>query len=157
MSIKRRLRERIYHAFNMQCSIHTESHLNDLSPENLATLRAMGVRHLSMGVEALQDHHLRTLGRPYIAAEALAALDRAVAQDFECVNVDLIFALPDQTLDELRQAGRALSTRRWPGCDLPALHFPVHTVDARPCARAQPAADLWGASRRDAWPEQVVL
>jgi oxygen-independent coproporphyrinogen-3 oxidase len=71
-----RILEHIYHSFNMQCGIHMESHLNDLSAANLQTIAALGVEHLSMGVEALQDHHLRTLCRPYTADEARAAIAR---------------------------------------------------------------------------------
>jgi len=66
------------------------------------------VEHLSIGVEALQDRHLRTLCRPYTAAEARATIERVIGKGFKCVNVDLIFALPNQTHTELRQAGRAL-------------------------------------------------
>ncbi|MGD0016053.1 MAG: coproporphyrinogen-III oxidase family protein [Verrucomicrobiia bacterium] len=100
--------ERIYQRFNMQCSIHMESHPNDLNAANLNSIAAMGVEHLSIGVEALQDRHLRTLCRPYTAAEARAAIGRAVGRGFKCVNVDFIFALPNQTHDELRQAARTL-------------------------------------------------
>ncbi len=100
--------ETVYQRFNMQCSIHLESHPDDLSPENLDTIRAMGVEHLSIGIEALQDHHLRTLRRPYTAAEAQAAIARAVAGHFKCVNVDLIFALPNQTHQELDLSSRLL-------------------------------------------------
>jgi coproporphyrinogen III oxidase-like Fe-S oxidoreductase len=103
-----RILDHIYRKFNMQCGIHMESHPNDLSPENLNTIVAMGVEHLSMGIEALQDRHLRTLCRPYSAAEAQAAIARAVEKGFECVNVDLIFALPDQTHEELERSARAL-------------------------------------------------
>jgi oxygen-independent coproporphyrinogen-3 oxidase len=66
------------------------------------------VRYVSVGVEALQDRHLRTLQRPYTVAEAKAAVRRAVARGFDCVNADTIFALPGQTLDEVEEAGRAL-------------------------------------------------
>ncbi|MGD0651966.1 MAG: radical SAM protein, partial [Verrucomicrobiia bacterium] len=103
-----RILKHIYHRFNMQCSIHMESHPNDLNAANLNSIAAMGVEHLSIGVEALQDRHLRTLCRPYTAAEARVAIERAVGKGFKCVNVDLIFALPDQTRDELRQAARTL-------------------------------------------------
>jgi oxygen-independent coproporphyrinogen-3 oxidase len=103
-----RILEGIYRTFNMQCSIHMESHPNDLSASNLNTIVSMGVEHLSIGIEALQDRHLRALCRPYTAAEARAAIERAVGKGFKCVNVDLIFALPDQTHQELRQAGQAL-------------------------------------------------
>jgi len=92
----------------MQCDIHMESHPNHLTSDNLDTITSMGVKHLSMGVEALQDRHLRTLNRPYTVEEVKAAVERAVSKGFECVNVDLIFALPDQTYNEVGQAGRAL-------------------------------------------------
>jgi oxygen-independent coproporphyrinogen-3 oxidase len=98
----------IFRSFNMRCEIHMESHLNDLSKENLDAIRGLGVQHLSMGVEALQDRHLRTLQRPYTVQEAKAAVERAVAKGFKCVNADLIFALPDQSLAEIEQAGREL-------------------------------------------------
>jgi coproporphyrinogen III oxidase-like Fe-S oxidoreductase len=103
-----RILDHIYRRFNMQCGIHMESHLNDLSPENLSTIVSMGVEHLSMGIEALQDRHLRTLCRPYTATEAQAAIAKAVEKGFECVNVDLIFALPDQTHEELERSARVL-------------------------------------------------
>jgi oxygen-independent coproporphyrinogen-3 oxidase len=95
----------IYKVFNMQCDIHIESHPNDLSMDNLNTIISMGVRHLSIGVEALQNRHLRTLNRPYSVGEVKVAVERAVNKDFKCVNVDIIFALPDQVYDEIEQAG----------------------------------------------------
>lgn len=103
-----RILEHIYRMFNMQCGIHMESHPNDLSCENLSAITALGVEHLSVGVEALQDRHLRTLRRTYEAAEARQAVERAVGAGFQCVNADLIFALPSQTLDELREAASTL-------------------------------------------------
>ena len=100
--------EHIFGAFNMRCEIHMESHPNDLSKENLDAIKCLGVQHLSMGVEALQDRHLRTLQRPYTVQEAKGAVQRAVGAGFDCVNVDLIFALPDQTVGDVEQAGREL-------------------------------------------------
>ena len=94
--------------FNLQCDIHMESHLNDLSPENLDVIANMGVRHLSMGVESLQDRHLKTLQRPYTVAQARETVARVVRHGFKCVNVDVIFAVPGQTLAEVRQTGHAL-------------------------------------------------
>ena len=96
--------EHVYRRFRMHCDIHMESHPNDLSSENIRAILALGVRHLSTGVEALQDHHLRTLHRPYTAAQAREAIGRAVAAGFACVNADLIFALPHQTYGEVEEA-----------------------------------------------------
>ena len=101
--------EHIFKHFNMHCEIHMESHPNHLSVENLNTIMSMGVKHLSMGVEALQDRHLRTLRRPYTTEEVRAIINRAVHKNFKCVNVDLIFALPNQTYNEIEQAGQILA------------------------------------------------
>ena len=100
--------DRILVVFNMKCEIHMESHPNHLTPENLKAIIDMGVRHLSMGVEALQDKHLKMLGRPYTEEKAKIAVGRAVNMDFVCVNTDIMFALPYQTYNEVEQAGRAL-------------------------------------------------
>ncbi len=98
----------IYGTFNMQCEIHMESHPNDLSQQNLNAIKALGVTNLSIGVEALQDHHLKTLQRPYSVRQVREAVSRAVHASFKCVNADFIFALPNQTYREVEEAGHLL-------------------------------------------------
>jgi coproporphyrinogen III oxidase-like Fe-S oxidoreductase len=98
----------VFKMFNMQCDIHMESHPNHLSSDNLNTIISMGVNHLSIGVEALQDRHLKTLNRPYTVEEVRATVERAASKNFKCVNLDVIFALPGQTYNEVEQAGHAL-------------------------------------------------
>lgn len=100
--------EHLFAALHMQCDIHLESHPNDLTADNLDVICSLGVKHLSIGVEALQDHHLQALRRPYTVEQVKAAVGRAVARDFRCVNADFIFALPHQTCREVEQAGRDL-------------------------------------------------
>ena len=82
--------EHIFKSFNMQCDIHMESHPNHLSSDNLKTIISM------------------FLNRPYTAEGVKAVVERAVSKDFKCVNVDFIFALPNQTYSEVEQAGHAL-------------------------------------------------
>jgi len=100
--------EHVYKAFNMQCGIHLESHPHDLSPDDLKAITSLGVEHLSIGVEALQDHHLKTLHRPYTVEQVKAKVERVLSNGFKCVNVDMIFALPNQTYSEIQQAGHLL-------------------------------------------------
>jgi coproporphyrinogen III oxidase-like Fe-S oxidoreductase len=95
-------------AFNLQCDIHMESHPNHLGADNLHAIRSMGVDHVSIGVEALADRHLKTLHRPYTVDDVRAAMGRAVSAGFKCVNVDVMFALPGQTEQEVEDTGRAL-------------------------------------------------
>jgi oxygen-independent coproporphyrinogen-3 oxidase len=94
--------------FNLQCDIHMESHPNHLSDGNLGRIKAMGVQHLSLGVEALFDRHLKFLSRPYTADGVKEAVRRAVSAGFKCVNVDVMFALPGQTHGEIEETGREL-------------------------------------------------
>lgn len=98
----------IYRSFNMKCSVHIESHPNDLTVANLNHLKSIGINYLSIGVEALQDRHLRTLNRPYTSEEVKQSVGRAVNMGFDCVNVDFIFALPGQSYQEIEQAGNVL-------------------------------------------------
>ena len=69
---------------------------------------SLGVRHLSIGVEALVDRHLKTLCRPYTASRIEETVERAVSHGFECVNVDVMFALPGQTYEEIAETGHEL-------------------------------------------------
>jgi oxygen-independent coproporphyrinogen-3 oxidase len=89
---------------NMRCDIHMESHPNDLTLDNLNSIRSLNVKNLSVGVEALQDKYLKILNRPYNAKEVKAAIERAGNNGYTCFNVDFIFALPGQTYSELEQA-----------------------------------------------------
>jgi menaquinone C8-methyltransferase len=94
--------------FDLQCDIHMESHPAHLSADNLQAIQSLGVRHLSIGVEALFERHLRSLRRPYTADQVKETVARAVAQGFECVNVDVMFALPGQTYQEVEETGSEL-------------------------------------------------
>lgn len=100
--------EHVRNAFNLQCDIHMESHPNHLTSANLRRIKSMGVQHLSIGVESLFDKHLKSLSRPYTADEVKRAVRRAVSAGFKCVNVDVMFALPGQTYEEIEQTGREL-------------------------------------------------
>ena len=98
----------IYRHFNMQCLIHMESHPNHLTHENLKTLESIGVKYLSIGVEALQDRHLMAIQRPYTVKKVKKRVETAVGRNFECVNIDYMFDLPSQTELEVEQAGREM-------------------------------------------------
>lgn len=58
-----------------------------------------GVNRLSMGIQSFHDHHLKALGRIHSAYEAYSAIDLAQKYIEHC-NIDLMYALPNQTLDE---------------------------------------------------------
>lgn len=61
--------------------------------------RAAGVTRLSVGVQSLNAQHLRALGRIHDVQQAQAAIE-AARTCFENINVDLMYALPGQTLEQ---------------------------------------------------------
>jgi oxygen-independent coproporphyrinogen-3 oxidase len=78
-----------------------EANPDDLSREHLDALASAGVNRLSLGAQSLQDKHLHTLGRTHGAAQVVAAVADARAAGFTSLSLDLMFALPAQTLTEL--------------------------------------------------------
>ena len=61
--------------------------------------RQAGVNRLSLGIQSFDDAHLRTLGRIHGGAEARMAA-RLAAEHFPAFNLDLMYGLPGQTLDQ---------------------------------------------------------
>ena len=75
---------------------------------NFRGYRAAGVNRLSLGVQSLDDAHLRALGRIHGAAEARAAVELARGAGFDNLNLDMMYALPRQTPAEAEADLRAL-------------------------------------------------
>ena len=83
------------------CEITLEANPGSFERERFRAFRAAGVTRLSVGVQSFDDAMLDRLGRVHDAAMARAALAEAAAT-FETFNLDLMYALPGQTLDGLR-------------------------------------------------------
>jgi oxygen-independent coproporphyrinogen-3 oxidase len=70
--------------------------------------RESGVNRLSIGVQSFNDDHLRLLGRVHDKSLALLAYETARLAGFENINLDVMYGLPTQTLqqavDDLQQA-----------------------------------------------------
>jgi putative oxygen-independent coproporphyrinogen III oxidase len=66
--------------------------------DNLANYRLAGVNRLSLGAQSFSDESLKRLGRIHGRAEIFAAYDDALAAGFDNINLDLMFALPGQSL-----------------------------------------------------------
>ena len=64
-----------------------------------AAFRAAGVNRLSLGIQSFRRRHLETLGRIHDEREARQAIEMA-ARHFDNFNLDLMYGLPGQTLDE---------------------------------------------------------
>ena len=79
--------------------ITVECNPGTIDDEKLGIMRDNGVNRLSFGLQAMQDKTLKQLGRIHTAAEFLQSYHLAHENGFENINIDLICALPDQTMD----------------------------------------------------------
>ena len=82
--------------------ITLEANPGTFEKDRFKAFRAAGVTRLSMGVQSFNDAHLKALGRVHNRDQALAAVTEA-ASAFETFNLDLMYALPGQTLSDLAQ------------------------------------------------------
>jgi putative oxygen-independent coproporphyrinogen III oxidase len=82
--------------------ITLEANPGTVEAARFAAYRETGVNRLSMGIQSFNDAHLQALGRIHSADEAKRAIVIA-QQHFDNLNLDLMYALPKQTLDEALQ------------------------------------------------------
>ncbi|MBI5907142.1 MAG: oxygen-independent coproporphyrinogen III oxidase-like protein, partial [Burkholderiales bacterium] len=84
------------------CEITLEANPGTFEKDRFKAFRGAGVTRLSVGVQSFDDRHLTALGRVHDRAQAIAAVEEA-AQAFDTFNLDIMYALPGQTLDNLAQ------------------------------------------------------
>jgi putative oxygen-independent coproporphyrinogen III oxidase len=82
--------------------IFLEANPEDVSGESLRAWRELGVRTLSLGVQAFDEAALRFLGRRHDPEQAARAVRLAREAGFETVSVDLIYGLPDDSPERWR-------------------------------------------------------
>jgi len=110
----------------------TELHPASADDSCLATLKDAGVTMVSIGAQSLTDRVLEVLGRSHDARTAEEAIRRAIATGFDTVSVDLMFALPTQTLEDLdRDLGRVLALGADQISTYPLFAFPYTDMGRR--------------------------
>jgi len=82
-----------------RAEITMEANPGTFEAEKFKSYRASGVNRLSIGIQSFNSRHLQALGRIHDDREAHHAVDIAHA-NFDNFNLDLMYALPQQTLDE---------------------------------------------------------
>ena len=87
---------------DINAEITLEANPGTVEAARFAAYREAGVNRLSMGIQSFSDAHLQALGRIHSADEARRAIGIA-QQYFDNLNLDLMYALPNQTLDEALQ------------------------------------------------------
>ena len=86
----------------LDAEITMEANPGTFEAERFKSYRASGINRLSIGIQSFNPAHLKALGRIHDGDEALRAVEIA-KNTFENFNLDLMYALPSQTLDEARR------------------------------------------------------
>lgn len=90
--------------------ISLEVNPGTIEASGLSELCRAGVNRLSIGVQSFDDARLRQLGRLHDAGGAVGTVEQARRAGFDNISIDLMFALPNQTVEELENdLGSALS------------------------------------------------
>ena len=82
-----------------EAEITLEANPGTVEAEKFAAYRDAGVNRLSLGIQSFNPRHLQALGRIHDDREARRAIELA-QRHFDNVNLDLMYALPGQTMDE---------------------------------------------------------
>jgi len=95
----------IYKNFNIaeHNEITLESNPDDLSNEYLNGLIKSGVNRLSIGIQSFNDDDLLLMRRKHTAKQAIMAVEEAKKAGFKNISIDLIYGLPDLTLESWGQ------------------------------------------------------
>jgi len=83
------------------CEITLEANPGTFEKDRFHAYKMAGVTRLSVGVQSFNDQHLKAIGRVHDGAQAMAAVQEA-AQAFDTFNIDLMYALPNQSPQDLQ-------------------------------------------------------
>lgn len=89
--------------FDRHAEITMEANPGTLTPEKLIMARRYGINRLSLGLQSTDENELRILGRLHSYGAFLQSFKWAREAGFKNINVDIITAVPEQTIDSYRK------------------------------------------------------
>ena len=110
--------------------ITLEANPGTFEKDRFRAFRQAGVTRLSIGVQSFNDAHLKALGRVHDRAQAIAAVEEA-AQAFDTFNLDIMYALPGQTLAQCEEDIRTALSFQPPHISIYHLTIEPNTVFAK--------------------------
>lgn len=81
--------------------ITMEVNPGDVNEQYLREIKQCGVNRLSIGLQSFKDHLLQVIGRRHTATQAIDAVRIAQKVGFDNISIDLMYALPSQSLAHL--------------------------------------------------------
>lgn len=101
-----KLLDAVYSSFDVDKNAEITLEANPMSVnegEKLKAFKSAGINRLSLGVQSFSDTELKELGRGHTAQDAVDTVKRAQEAGFDNISIDLMFALPRQTLDSFNK------------------------------------------------------
>jgi len=114
-----------------------EANPEDVTPENVAAWRAMGINRISLGVQTFDNTRLAAANRNHNAAASHRALEVLLAGGISNISADLMFSFPGQTMAELEADINALLHYPIPHISCYSLTIEPGTVFGRRAAKGQ--------------------
>jgi oxygen-independent coproporphyrinogen-3 oxidase len=112
------------------CEITMEANPGTFEAEKFKSYRASGINRLSIGIQSFNERHLKALGRIHDDNEAKRAVEIAL-NNFDNFNLDLMYALPSQTLEEARHDVETAMAFKPPHLSLYHLTMEPNTLFAK--------------------------
>lgn len=105
-----------------------EANPGDLTPDKIAVLEKSAVNRVSLGVQTFDDKELKRIGRSHNEAQIYETIKDLKQAGFDNISIDLIYALPGQTMEQVKtNVAKALSLEI-PHMSLYSLILENHTV-----------------------------
>ncbi|MBT9466722.1 MAG: oxygen-independent coproporphyrinogen III oxidase-like protein [Hydrogenophaga sp.] len=122
--------------------ITLEANPGTFEKDRFRAFREAGVTRLSVGVQSFNDVHLKALGRVHDRDQAMAAVEEA-AQAFDTFNLDLMYALPGQTLADCETDVRTALAFSPPHISIYHLTLEPNTYFAKYPPALPPEDEAW--------------
>ena len=100
-TILSRIKKLFQHAEDWEVTL--ESNPNTFDETKLKEFKSVGINRLSIGVQSFLDEDLKFLTRDHDSNKAFESIENAIKSGFENINIDLIFSIPGQTVDDWKK------------------------------------------------------
>lgn len=105
-----------------------EANPGDLTVDKIEVLQKSAVNRVSLGVQTFNDKHLKRIGRSHNEVQIYSTIDALKTAGFQNISIDLIYALPGQTMDDVRSNVVKALSLNIPHLSLYSLILEHHTV-----------------------------
>ena len=105
-----------------------EANPGDLDVDKIAVLKNSAVNRVSLGVQTFDDKMLKKIGRSHLEKDIYENIDRLKLAGFDNISIDLIYALPGQTMEQVKENVAKAIGLDIPHMSLYSLILENHTV-----------------------------